>query len=142
MADKIFYRELKGYKYQTVEPYVYETGIQLDQAVSTTGKWLQMTRTGRLTVKRGYAWDGPSGPTIDSKDFMRGSLVHDALYQLIREQKIPKTLRKRADQMLRDICLEDGMSSIRAEYVYTAVRAFGGRAIKPRKEDVSVISAP
>lgn len=142
MADQIVYRELKGYKYQTVEPYVYETGIELDAAVSTDGKWLQMTRTGRLTVKRGYAWDGPSGPTIDSLDFMRGSLVHDALYQLIREQKIPKRLRKLADELLRDICLEDGMSKLRAEYVYTAVRAFGGQAIKPRKEDVAVITAP
>ena len=65
---------------------------------------------------------------------MRGSLVHDALYQLIREGELPKELRVDADKVLRRACLADGMSRFRAWYVYKAVRMFAGRSIKPRTE--------
>ena len=36
--------------------------------------------------------------------------------------------RKSADEELKRICLEDGMSSIRAWWVYGSVRQFGGSA--------------
>ena len=68
---------------------------------------------------------------------MRGSLVHDALYQLMRNNFISKVKwRKSADRELRKICLEDGMSFIRAWGVYQAVRLFGGKAAseETRKE--------
>jgi len=53
---------------------------------------------------------------------MRGSLVHDALYQLMRLSALDyKAHRKRADEILREICLEDGICSFRAWYVYQAV---------------------
>jgi len=80
-----------------------------------------------LWVDKRYAWDGPSGPTIDTENFMRGSLVHDALYQLIKEGYLDKKVwRLYADKILRKICLEDGMSKFRAWYVYHSVRWFGG----------------
>ncbi len=83
--SKITYRSLSGYKYGLMERYAHETGMTLDAAVASRNGWVKMNRSERLTTKKGYAWDGPSGPTIDSKNFMRGSLVHDALYQLMRE---------------------------------------------------------
>jgi hypothetical protein len=43
---------------------------------------------------KGYAWNGPSGPTLDTRNFMRGSLVHDALYQLMREGRMDNGLRR------------------------------------------------
>ena len=139
MSKSIFYRDLANYKYQTMSPYVHETGLTLGASVMTKGRWVTMTRSGRITVKKGYAWDGPSGPTIDTRDFMRGSLVHDALYQLIRERLLPSRLRKDADQILYDICREDGMSVLRAEYVYHAVRAFGASSARPPKSSKKVI---
>jgi len=81
---------------------------------------------GYLTIHKGYAWDGPSGPAIDTRNFMRGSLIHDALYQLMREKQLDKTIyRKKADRLLQKICGEDGMSSLRAWGVYQAVRSCG-----------------
>ena len=63
---------------------------------------------------------------------MRGSLVHDALYQLMRLEELDyKTDRKYADQLLKNICREDGMSAFRAWYVHRLVRAFGEGAAKP-----------
>lgn len=118
----IFYRE--GYKYQLAKNYTLVVSVAVDKAIRS--EFITMVGN-KLTIKRGYAWDGPSGPTIDTKNFMRGSLVHDALYQLIREKRLGQECRKEADKILREICKEDGMSSLRAWWVYQGVR-FGGAA--------------
>ena len=89
--------------------------------------------SGALIVQSKYAWDGPSGPTIDTENFMKASLVHDALYQLMREGSLDRSYRKRADEILREVCLREGMSKFRAWYVYHAVRMFGGSKVKPSK---------
>jgi hypothetical protein len=129
--NKTCYRKLKRYKDQLEEPYKVEIGIK-GYAIDTL--YLKLDADGKLEVGEGYAWDGPSGPTIDTLNFMRGSLVHDALYQLIRIEEIPPRYREYADLLLKKMCLEDGMSKFRAEYVYQAVRLFGGASAKPGSE--------
>jgi hypothetical protein len=123
MNGSIKYRE--GYKYQLAEPYVIDIAIKPDAHVSND--FLILSPEGVLIINKGYAWDGPSGPTIDTDNFMRGSLVHDALYQLMREGLIDLGWRETADRELQRICKEDGMSSIRAWWVYRGVR-FGGES--------------
>ena len=54
--------------------------------------------------------------------------MHDALYQLMGDGLLPLSEREAADATLRRICLEDGMSSIRAWWVYWGVRIGGGHA--------------
>ena len=143
MSAYIKYRRIEGYKYQLMERYVHDTQWALPNGLETGGRWVVLSKTGRLTLKKGYAWDGPSGPTIDTKNFMRGSLVHDGLYQLIREKLLPGNKRKPADVLLWLICLEDGMSRTRADYVYHAVRVFGGGAARPpRRAKPAIIRAP
>ena len=125
-------------KYELAEQYDVQTGVKVDHLVRSD--YLLLYQDGRMVIMKGYAWDGPSGPTIDTKNFMRGALVHDALYQLIRNGKLPEDpWRKYADDILRQICKEDGMNCIRAWYVWKSVRLFGhGSVIKPRE----VIVAP
>lgn len=124
-----------GYKYQLEEDYEHD--IVFGSIVSGGNRFVQITVGGKLLVRAGYAWDGPSGPAIDTPNFMRGSLVHDALYQLMRLGVLNKEdHRKFADQLLREICIEDGMSSIRAWWVYQAVRAFGGQYMRSVKEEI------
>jgi hypothetical protein len=134
----IIYRA--GYKYQLKESYVIQ--IDIKPAVSIDTDYLALTTDGILTVKHGYAWDGPSGPTIDTMDFMRGSLIHDALYQLMRERYLDEeTYRETADRLLQKICNEDGMSPLRAWWVYQAVHFFGKPSADPA-HDKPVIRAP
>ena len=122
------YRSLKRYRYQLMEPY--------EHTVATgDASWETPFLTlldGELLISKGYVWDGPSGPTIDTKSFMRGSLVHDALYQLLREGAIGQELREYADRLLREMCLADGMSRFRAWYVWKSLRWFGGRAARQK----------
>jgi hypothetical protein len=121
-----------GYKYQLVESYEVKVSITLDEDIDID--YLALTGDGLLTIKKGYAWDGPSGPAIDTKNFMRGSLVHDALYQLLRLERIDKKWRAQADLELKRICLEDGMSSFRAWYVHRAVHRGAGFAASPESK--------
>lgn len=123
-------RYRSGYKYQLRAEHVDSVSIRPDAAIDTG--FVKLSEDGTLTLSNGYAWDGPSGPTIDTKSFMRGSLVHDALYQLMRLEELDKgTWREEADRELRRMCREDGMSWIRAWWVYQAVRRFGDPSASP-----------
>lgn len=129
-----------GYKYQLSEAYTCLTPITPGRPISAP--MIRLNTKGKLQVLSGYAWDGPSGPAIDTKNFMRGSLVHDALYQLMRMGKLdPYTEREKADQLLRDMCREDGMSWIRAWWVYKSLRMFGAKAAM-RENRKPVLEAP
>jgi len=135
--DRIEYRA--GYEYQTARDYRVWTGIRPSAAVVT--EFIALDRDGWITIRSAYAWDGPSGPAIDTKNFMRGSLVHDALYQLMREGRLPQQHRDTADRLLQRMCREDGMSAIRAWWVYQGVRFGGGPAIDPINDN-PILTAP
>jgi len=133
---KLLYK--KGYKYQIAEDYRYKLPRSLckDLVPHTPQDYLSIETKGDdcwLVIHKGYASDGPSGPTFDTKTFMRGAFVHDALYQMIRHGCFidDKVARKYADKILRDICLEDGMWKVRAWWVYRSLRGFGKPAALP-----------
>ncbi len=129
MNPIIYYKKRIRYKYTLHAPYQYETGIK---DVYFVNDYLNLDLNGRLTIAKKFAWDGPSGPVIDTRNFMRASLVHDALYQILRESPDMKDrdgFRKKADKILRSICRDEDMSGLRSTWVYYAVRLFGrGRA--------------
>ncbi len=130
--SQIKYRS--GYKYQLAEEYVVKVSIKPQQDIpidKPEESFLELKKDGTLIVKRGYAWDGPSGPTPDTPSFMRGSLVHDAMYQLIRSKDIEEEWRNEADEELRRLCREDGMWKIYSNWIYWAVRKFGKVAADP-----------
>lgn len=116
----------REWKYRLRTPYTHDTGI-----IGYAGgdAWVRIHDDGRLQIAEGYAWDGASGPAIDTASFMRGSLVHDALYQLIRRRVLPPAARKPADGLLVSVALADGMWYVRSLWVYAAVRVFGGFAL-------------
>ena len=131
---KIKYK--KGYKYQLSKDV--EVYIPITPRPGIYAGYISLGPAGNLVISQGYAWDGPSGPTLDTKSFMRGSLVHDALYQLMRDGHLPKSHRKEVDLLLREHCREDGMNSIRAWWVYQGVRLGGASALKPKQ----ILEAP
>jgi hypothetical protein len=135
-----------GYKYQLAEDYIHFMSFEFPAVpVSAQTKYLCLTSVDGCTVLKihaGYAWDGPSGPTIDTKNFMRGSLVHDALYQLMRSGHLDKIMyRVHADRELHRICREDGMWWVRTQFVYWGVRIGGNPGARYGNEN-PVIEAP
>ena len=129
-----------GYKYQLVEQYKVYTPIYPTTLIALP--LVQLNLAGLLTIQSGYAWDGPSGPTVDTVTFMRGSLIHDALYQLMRHNLLDHTLyREPADRFLQECCRADGMSQLRSWWVYWGAR-LGGTASTRAKNQKPIQIAP
>jgi len=87
----ISYKERRKYKYNLYSNVEYDTGLEVENAKDLG--LLGITSDGMLKIKTGYSWDGPSWPAIDTKNFMQGSLIHDALYQLMRELVLPQSAK-------------------------------------------------
>ena len=132
------------YKYQLVEDYKINISIKPDFDIKT--EFIDLDTDGNLLIRKAYAWDGPSGPVIDTDENLRGALVHDALYQLMRmgllhHDGCSKTYRKLADQEFQNICKEDGVSSFRAFIWYRGLRRFGKFAADPKNKK-KILRAP
>jgi len=83
---KPYVKYRSGYKYQLVEEYQVKVSVLPKNDIKTD--FIELSTEGMLIIKNGYAWDGPSGPTIDTPNFMRGSLVHDALYRMVCQRYV------------------------------------------------------
>jgi len=118
-----------GYKHQLHEAETFRLNVYPDEDIHTD--YIHLLTTGELTLEKGYAWDGPSGPTIATKSFMRGSAAHDALYQLLRMGLLEQYWRKQADVELQTICLNDGMFKLRSWWIYRVVRLAASPAAQP-----------
>lgn len=130
-----------GYKYQLAEDYRHQLPFDVPP-IYVAHEFITVGADNSITISAGYAWDGPSGPTFDTLNFMRGSLVHDALYQLMREKRLDVIKYKDlADRELQRICIEDGMSKLRAWYVYLGVKV-GGKEGATNANINPIITAP
>ncbi len=140
MATEGYIEYRADYKYQLADDYEIVIDIIPKSDIQT--EFIELDKMGSLVVKSGYAWDGPSGPVIDTEENMRASLVHDALYQLMRHGFLnTRTHRKSADQLFKDICIQDGVSNFTASAYYKALRRFGKPAASPENKKV-IVRAP
>ena len=87
-------------------------------------------RVREIEIQKGYAWDGASGPTIDTSASFKASLVHDALYQCMRLGYVTQDSRGEVDRLFRHML--GGMGPLRRGLWYWAVRGFGKRSATPK----------
>jgi hypothetical protein len=111
------------YKYELDETITYPTGVTPIEPLFS--RYLTLSITGVITIGKGYRWDGPSGPSIDTETFMHSSLLHDAFHQLIRMGHVAIKDRWIGDEILFYVSLLDGMAWFRALYSWVGVRLFG-----------------
>ena len=129
MNATAYYRELNRYKYQLCEDFMYLTdirGFEVDLDL------VKLDKDGVLTILKFYAWDGPNGMGNDGHAYMRASLVHDVLYQLIRLNKLTRDQVIVADKLFIKMLKDDGMSVFRAWYWYAGLRLANGKAARPK----------
>ena len=127
------YSEYK-YKFKVEENF----SIELTFKIPDIEHEYDSSKDGILSVKKGYAWDGASGPIINTRDTLVASLVHDVLYQAMRLNliKSSKENRKIADKNFFEILKMNGVNSIRRKVWYFAVRLFGKKStIKIQEND-------
>lgn len=122
------------YKYKLTEDYIHKLSFTVPNDIIT--EYIELYKDGTIIIKKSYCWDGCSGLAIDDDSNMRGGLVHDSLYQLMREGHLSLDLRELADKELEDTCKEDGMNFIRGELYFEAVEIFGEQYAKKQEEKI------
>ena len=137
-GDKIKYTD--GWDYVLSEDYSVMTGIIPPHRIEHKDEFILDT-DGRLTVFRRYPWDGASG-AIDTKNSMRGSLVHDCFCEAMRTGELDYDIYSpQVHALLADICKEDGMFDFRAERWEDATKIFrGGHPSHP--DEHPILEAP
>lgn len=128
---KFYWEDVREMKYRVARDYEHQTDI-LGCDVKT--EYIDLNPNGLLKIRAKWLYNGPSGPTYDSKDSMRGSAVHDALYYFMQMGLIEMKYRHYADKLLHEILLEDGMSPFLAGIWYTGVRVAGAEYAKAGTE--------
>jgi len=128
--------------YMLADNFEYQTDITIEEPY--TSRYIWLTRNGLLLIRKGYLWDGPSGPTLDDRQNMVPSLIHDALYELIRLGVLSKEYKKKADYILKIEMTARAdkwykypirlFYKARALYYYYGVKWFGWFACEPKKD--------
>ena len=127
------YRDVREQKYQVmVRPFVIQIPVFPIEDIRIP--FVSLTKDGLLTVEPGFVWDGASGPTVDTANSMKGSLVHDALYALMRAGMLALTWRPVADMLLAHICMQEGMDHVRADLWQWATNRFAEGAAKSKEK--------
>lgn len=94
---------------------------------------------GILTMKKYYAWDGPTGG-FNTKNFIISSGFHDILCEMINSKLLPPSIQSLADELMSDLnstpqVWKDSngkvkhlkMSRIRQTWTYISVRWYQWR---------------
>lgn len=139
------YRDVRSYRFQLTQTLTCQTGItvhgQSVESASEPGSdglpFVRLDAEGNLAIHARYSWDGPSFIPGHARRMIRGSLVHDALYQLIRDGCFPVAegirgiVAREADILMRKLFLADGTPAVLAWFFYAVIRLFGRRFEEP-----------
>ena len=137
LIEGVHYREVKDvpqYKYALLTGLMFNGAVYGSLGSLFVNHEYYAIEHGLVIAKKGYRWDGPSGPTLDDETNMRASLFHDIGYQAMTENveiyNLPYlqkfSIRRAWDKLFRSILKEDGMPFFRRQYYFLAVRGFGG----------------
>ena len=118
----ISFNIIKDDWYELTAPLVcLETGIE---GYYFKNEVICLEYDGCLTLSTGFRWDGRSS-AIDTPNTLRSSAIHDALYELIIIEALPKSTRRLAVVLMWRIDKEDGVNAFRRWYSHIGLRLFG-----------------
>ena len=137
MAKQPFYKEVSR-KYELTKDFSYTLSnpgwgkIPINPARKNTAQYVGISGT-QLTINAGYGWDGATW-MFDIAKSMRATLVHDALYQIIRtsitKKKKRERFRKLADKEMKRILKKCKVNIILRTAWYYGVRTFGASFVQ------------
>ena len=129
----------KGYKYQLASDELFHTSI-IGYRVSK--KRVELHPDGTVILREGYAWDGPSGPVFDRDTVMQASILHDALYEMMRWELVPHYEWRAADKEYGKQMKKDGAWAITVWINLMGLKLMNGYFALPknRKKVYEVIS--
>jgi len=117
------YKALGDWKYRVTKGFSVQTDIIPPEKIQTN--FSTLTVKGRLYIHKGFCWDGASG-AFDTKNIMKASCLHDCLCNWMAAGLLSfDEYWEPADELLRKISINEGMSKGRARTIYMAVKEYG-----------------
>ena len=130
---------VEGFKYQLARDFAIQTPI-IGEVVEDD--FFHLSEDGLLQVKKGYAWDGASGPTFDTKSSMKASMVHDVFCVAMRDHRLSyDKWQDKVNAFFRQMCIDAGMWEWRAKLWHAAVE-FADAGNPRQGPDREVLTAP
>jgi len=144
MTTEIKFRNITKYKFELLQEFIFKSELfSMYSGDITTSKendivYLDSDKD-ELHIKKHFLWDGSSVPF---KNILRligwkvdrychkASLIHDALYLLMRINALTDEFQAIADLIYYQLCLEGGMPRYQADLRYWALRHFGYLTLK------------
>jgi len=114
------YEDVDGMKYRMIKTTSLMTPMRPLETI--TGSFATLTTKGRLYLKKGMLWDGASG-AIDTDNVILPSAAHDIGCSWYLKGLIDDAMRKQFDDLFYKLLKDEGVSGLRAWYMYKAVRA-------------------
>ncbi|RLC38845.1 hypothetical protein DRH27_01295 [Candidatus Falkowbacteria bacterium] len=136
------YREIANYKYQLMEELTYP--VSWPDSLNPSDDDFVFVKDGKLILREHYAWDGSTVPAKGlfavvgwnaDKFCNKASVIHDALYQLMRAGRLDRNHKNFADRLYRSLCISGGMSRWQADLRFWALQKFGSlkyQALTPK----------
>jgi len=122
-----------GYKYQLAQDEAFKTSFRPREEIRTAR--ILLKPSGLMIISEGYCWDGASG-IVDRSTNLKASLGHDALYQLMRMDRLDYQKWKTADDDFCKWLRKAGAWGITAKLDGWGLRLMRGKFARPehRKE--------
>lgn len=126
-SDYIYY--FKNIKYLLAKDAWFVTGIKNHSGGTS---FIRIYPDGSLHIRKGWGWDGASGPTIDTDSALYASLAHDALAVLIRQGILPFSVYEKADKELIRLAGKKHMWKLRLKtWAWIMTNLVKGRYARP-----------
>ena len=119
----------KGFKYQIAEDLILQTSFRPESNIYSD--FCCLTMNGELLLKRGFAWDGASGPVVDRKSNMIAGAGHDGLYRLMRKGLLDHNLWPEADAMFAKWLKDNGAWALTIKIDSLGLKIANGAAANP-----------
>jgi len=116
----MWYEDVDGMKYRLIKTISIMTPMRPLKTIR--GSFATLTTKGRLYLKKGMLWDGASG-AIDTENVMLPSAAHDIGCSWYLKGLINDDMRKQFDDLFYKLLKQEGVSGLRAGYMYKAVKA-------------------
>lgn len=127
---------MKGFKYQMVDSFHVDIDIHPPVAIRTD--FATLSTHGLLILKKGCASDGPSGPTIDTPETIKGAFVHDELCKMIRYGLLDRSFKEQVDAAAYKVWIASGMHKERADLWMDILKQFDFYVDPKNKREVLI----
>ena len=126
-----------NHKYRLIDDVCFDAKIE---GLSASNGYVTIEPNGMLYISKAFTFDGNStGIDIDNEKNLFPSLIHDALYSLLRNGFLDESYKEVADDIYLKLLEKNGVSKAFVNASRLVLGRFGKFSIKKKETTVTMI---